>query len=146
MTKDEIRMVLDDLLDKESDMLSSPTVDDWFRLEKQFNCKFPSEFISFIDLMSEYSFPGDILNVSDTGTGTNGNDTIQLTYEYELLYGQWSKELIPFYSVGNGDYFCINANECPFTGVYYHSHGDNRLIKEADSFEKWLAKLPDFLA
>ena len=56
------------------------------------------------------------------------------------------KNLIPFYSIGNGDYFCLLADTCPKTGVYYYSHDDNSVVKEADSFEDWLKQLPAFLS
>lgn len=39
--------------------------------------------------MSEYSFPGDILNVSSGKT--NGNDTIEFTYDYEIKQGDGRK-------------------------------------------------------
>lgn len=44
--------------------------------------------------MSEFVFTGDILNVSTSKT--NGNDTIEFTYDYEMNEGFWEKELIPF--------------------------------------------------
>lgn len=144
MTRDEIANLLDSILDKELGNLDTPSENDWIQLEKRFGCQFPKEFRYFIDLMSEYVFPGDILNVSSGKT--NGNDTIEFTYDYELKQGVWKKELIPFYSIGNGDYFCLLANECPNTGVYYYSHEEHNVEKEADSFEEWLNQLPSFLS
>ena len=91
MMKDDIRFLLDGLLDKEPAVLSAPTSEDWLRVEAKFNCRFPSDFISFIELMSEYSFPGDILNISDVDT--NGNDTIEFTYDYEMKHGMWKKKI-----------------------------------------------------
>lgn len=110
---------------------------------KKFGCQFPAAFKLFIELMSEYSFPGDILNVSNGKT--NGNDTIEFTYDYEMKQGNWKKELIPFYSIGNGDYFCLLSNECPKAGVYYYSHEDGNINKEANNFVEWLKQLPTFL-
>lgn len=60
----------------------------WLNIEKFFNCKFPKEFKYFIDLMSEYIFPGDILNISSDDN--NGNDTIIFTYNFEIEYGKRS--------------------------------------------------------
>ncbi|WP_331460411.1 SMI1/KNR4 family protein [Gracilibacillus suaedae] len=82
MTRDEIANLLDGILDKELGNLDIPSASDWENIEKKFGCQFPSEFKFFIELMSEYSFPGDILNVSNGNT--NGNDTIEFTYDYEI--------------------------------------------------------------
>lgn len=143
MTKDEIANLLEGILEKEPEVLDIPSSSDWEDLEKEFKCQFPMEFKYFIELMSVYSFPGDILNVNRYKT--NGNDTIEFTYNYEVKQGGWKKELIPFYSIGNGDYFCLHSNEGPNTGVYYYSHEENKIEKDTDSFEKWLKQLPDFL-
>lgn len=144
MTKDEIASLLDDILDKELRDLDIPIASDWERVEKKFKCQFPVEFRFFIELMAEYSFPGDILNIS-TGK-TNGNDTIEFTYDYEMKQGGWKEDLIPFYGVGNGDYFCLLANTYSDMGVYYYSHEENNSEKEANDFEEWLNQLPDFLS
>ncbi len=144
MTKDEIANLLNEIIDKESDDLDIPFSSDWDDIEEKFNCEFPMEFKSFIELMTEYSFPGNILNVS-TGK-TNGNDTIEFTYDYEMNQQRWKEEYIPFYSLGNGDYFCLLSNECPNAGVYYYSHEDSKIVKEANNFKEWLKQLPDFLS
>ena len=143
MTKEEISSLLENILDKEIEYIDPPTPSDWERIEKKFNCQFPEEFKHFINLMSEYSFPGDILNVASANT--NGNDTIEFTYQYEMEQGSWKQEYIPFYSIGNGDYFCLSSKECPSSGVYYFAHDEQDLIKEANDFEEWLKQLPDFL-
>jgi len=143
MNKEEIEKVLSNILDKENENLKEPSDRDWVNLENKFGCKFPKEFISFIELMSKYMFPGDILNVS-TGK-TNGNDTIELTYNYEVKQGTFPKELIPFYGIGNGDYFCLHSKECPNTNVYYYSHEEQSFEKDSDSFMQWVKQLPDFL-
>ena len=93
MTRDEIVKLLDGILDKEIRNLDIPSISDWGIIEKKFGCQFPREFKIFIELMSEYSFPGDILNVSKGKT--NGNDTIEFTYDYEMKQGEWKEELIP---------------------------------------------------
>ncbi|MGE7022148.1 SMI1/KNR4 family protein [Solibacillus cecembensis] len=144
MKREEIANLLASILDKEFENLDIPTASDWERIEKKYKCKFPMEFRFFIDLMSEYSFPGGILNVSHGKK--NGNDTIEFTYDYEMKQGGWKEKLIPFYSVGNGDYFCLLSNECPNSGVYYYSHEHNNIEKDADNFEEWLNQLPNFLS
>jgi hypothetical protein len=144
VTRDEIKNLLDSILEKEFEKLDIPTSRDWEKIERKFGCPFPNEFRYFIELMSEYVFPGDILNVSEGKT--NENDTIEFTYDYEMKEGYWREELIPFYNIGNGDYFCLLSNECPNTGVYYYSYEENNVKKEADNFNEWLLQLPTFLS
>lgn len=143
MNKDEIESLLEDILEAEVGQHDPPSSDDWKQLENKFSCKFNYEFRYFIELMASYSFPGDILNVS-TGQ-TNGNDMIEFTYDYEINQGHWNSDLIPFYSIGNGDYFCLNSKECPMSPVYYLYHEDSRVEKYSNSFADWIKGLPDFL-
>jgi len=144
MTKDEIRSLLNKCLSREATGFLPPTNQEWESLEGRLDCRFPNEFRDFIDLMSEYSFPGDILNV---GQGpNNGNDTIESTYDHESKFNPaWSAEMIPFYSIGNGDYFCVSSKECPTSPVFYYYHDREEFEAYADSFEKWLYDLPSFL-
>src|SRR5271166_1583779 len=94
--------------------------------------------------MSEFAFPGDIYKVSGGGR-TNGNDLIEAVYEHERKLSDWPEDLIPFYGIGNGDYFAISKKEGALTGVYYRYHEDGRVERCSDSFEAWLAGLPSFL-
>lgn len=143
MEKIEIESLLECILETEWMDLDIPTEEDWESLEKCFECKLPLEFKYFIELMTKYIFPGDILNVSSGKT--NSNDTISFTYEYEIEHGKWDKELIPFYSIGNGDYFCLHSKEGINTGVYYYSHEEDKIKKEADSFKDWIKNIHAFL-
>lgn len=143
MNKDEITTILDQILEREFRSVDPPGNEDWERLERRFTTQFPDAFRSFIDLMSIYHFPGDILNVRESGQ-TNGNDTIALTYDLEMK-NEWNADLIPFYSIGNGDYYCLSAHEGRASAVYYWSHDDYSVSKENESFEYWLKALPSFL-
>jgi SMI1-KNR4 cell-wall len=144
MTKQEIRALLSTILPVESRNVVPPTVEEWQALERRFGTRFPPEFVAFIELMSEFSFPGDIYNVSQAGA-TNGNDTIELVYENERKYSIWPDELIPFYGGGNGDYFALSKKEGESSAVYYRYHENGRIEKHSDSFDSWLAQLPEFL-
>ncbi len=97
-------------MEKEEIAYAIPTPKDWDKLEKQIKFVFPETFKAFIELMSEYSFPGDIYNVLEDNN--NGNDTILDIYKYESEYSEWDKNMIPFYGIGNGDYFCICKTDC----------------------------------
>lgn len=143
MTRDEIEKILASILEKEEIPFDLPTIHEWNDLSKKFNCKFSDFFKYFIELMSEYSFPGDIYNVSFGRT--NGNDSIALVYDYEMQDGNWNADLIPFYGIGNGDYFCISAKESPNSNVYYFYHDDLRIEQYSNDFEEWINGLPTFL-
>lgn len=138
-----MRNLLHNILELESKKLDMPSVSDWIRIEKKFNHRFSREFRFFIELMAEYDFPGEILNVSSGRT--NGNDFIECTYDIEIKHGEWEEGLIPFYSIGNGDYFCLLTNEEVNEAVYYYSHENSGIEKEADDFQEWLIQLPFFL-
>lgn len=103
----EIENILKIVLDEEVEMFNKPTEAEWRELSSFFNCKFSKEFKYFIELMSKWSFPGDIYNVSKENT--NGNDTIEAVYKHEMKTGNWKSNMIPFYGVGNGEYFCLNS-------------------------------------
>ncbi|MCA9016182.1 MAG: SMI1/KNR4 family protein [Planctomycetaceae bacterium] len=144
MTKDEIRSLLERCLTREATGFSPPTEQEWKSLEDRFDCKLPSELRDFIDLMAEYSFPGEILNV---GAGpNNGNDTIEVAYEYEIEWNpSWAPTMVPFYSVGNGDYFCVSSKEGPASPAFYYDHDRGEFKAYADSIKNWIADLPNFL-
>lgn len=112
------------------------TQEDWDYLEQYFNCKFDEYFKAFMDLMSKYSFEGDILGISEKGD----TDSIIYVYNHELEFqeGVWDTDLIPFHSIGNGDYECISIRRCPNSPVYYVSHEDNEKEEVSKSFQGWV--------
>ena len=144
MTKDEIRSILEQCLPREAIGFLPPTEQEWRSLEDRLDCTLPSELRDFIDLMTEYSFPGDILNVGERPN--NGNDTIEVAYDYEVEWNSsWLPTMIPFYSVGNGDYFCVSSKEGPVSTVFYYDHDRGEFKAYADSLQNWIADLPNFL-
>lgn len=50
--------------------------------------------------------------------------------------------MIPFYGIGNGDYFCICKTDCK---IYYFYHDKLMFENYLENMEKWIAELPDFL-
>lgn len=141
MTKDEIRLMLRAIPDVRAANFSKPTEADWASLETFFDSRFPPEFKAFIELMAEFSFPGDIYNVTSAGQ-TNGNDLIATVYANEKASSNWPARLVPFYGIGNGDYFALGADDGL---VYYRYHEDQRVEKYSASFEEWLRRLPSFM-
>jgi len=144
MSPIEMETVLLTVLRPESTQLDSPSTTDWQRLESKFGCRFGDDFKTFVELMSRFQFPGDILNVSSGRT--NGNDSIELTFDYESQGVGWKPEMIPFYAIGNGDYFCLHKDECPNSKVYYFYSERPAFEPYTDSFEEWVRQLPQFLA
>lgn len=106
MTYIEIEEILSKILDKQTHTYDKPTSNNWLSLSKHLNYFFSNEFKCFIELMAYWDFPGDIYNVSRGHN--NGNDNMQDVYEHEMLHGNWNENMIPFYGIGNGDYFCIS--------------------------------------
>jgi hypothetical protein len=76
---------------------------------------------------------------------TNGNDTIVTIYQSEKNIGSWPDYLLPFYGIGNGDYFALDTREGDKSAVYFRSHTDGSVVRYAESFGAWINKLPDFL-
>ena len=144
MTKDEMRSVLGECLSPEKPGFQSPTDLEWQSLERRFSCRFPTAMRDFIDLMAEYAFPGDILNI---GAGpNNGNDTIERTYDFESRENpSWSSGMVPFYSIGNGDYFCVSSPQCPDSPVFYYHAEPGHFEEYSPGFEKGVFDLPQLL-
>lgn len=145
MNKSEIKAILSGCLEAEDVALDPPSKAGWEILERKFSTSFPIGFVYFMELMAEYSFPGDILNVRCEGR-TNGNDTIAAVYDAEMAYGSFPSYLVPFYSVGNGDYFALNAKERELSAVYYYYHEDGRVEQVCSNIDEWIMQLPAFLA
>lgn len=140
MNYNEVESILATILDRETDITAKPTGEEWNELRNKFNYSFSDEFKYFIELMSEWSFPGEIYNVSNMDN--NGNDTIKDVYDYEVKNGNWNKSMIPFYGIGNGDYFCL----CTLNSkVYYYYHEIGEVKEYCNSFKQWIEDLPNFL-
>ena len=144
MTYNEIRNLLEDLLPRETMACSAPTSAEWEKASQTLNTVFPKAFQIFVDLMAEFAFPGDIYNIGQQGTN-NGNDTMELVYGMEVEGGQWPQNLLPFYGIGNGDYFALERSEDGKSAVYYWNHETAQAERTHENFEEWLRELPAFL-
>ncbi len=144
MTEESIDHLLSSILVTEPAPFDPPSVEDWRRLETKLGCRFSQDFKSFIACMSRYQFPGEILNVSSGRT--NGNDSIALSYDLEVQGSDWDPDMIPFYAIGNGDYFCLNRSESPESQVYYYYADRGVFEPYSPTFEAWIEQLPAFLA
>ncbi|HWE95792.1 MAG TPA: SMI1/KNR4 family protein [Tepidisphaeraceae bacterium] len=143
MTETEMDQVLASALTKASTPFDAPSFQDWQRLVVKFRCKFDEDFKIFMTLMSKYRCPGDLLNVSSGRT--DGNDSIELAFDLEAESPNWDQNMIPFYAIGNGDYFCLSREECPLSKVYYCYAERNTFEPYSGSFADWVKDLPRFL-
>ena len=140
MNGKEIEEILRNCLEEEMEIYEYPTDEEWKSLEESLDCKFCYEFKIFINLMSKYMFPGDIFNVKNSNN--NGNDTIIDVYKHECRYPEWNVNMIPFYAIGNGDYFCLHKNDMR---VYYFYAGRLEFGFYMETFAEWILDLPNFL-
>jgi hypothetical protein len=145
MSRDEIDRVLGSLFQKRSVPYDAPTERDWNDLKRKFGTSFSDEFCRFIELACQYRFRGEILNVARHGN-VSSNDTIQITYDFEMQHGRWKKDMIPFYSIGNGDYFCHSATAGKGSPVFYVYHEDGSVESYSGSVENWIKALPRFFS
>ncbi len=145
MTRDQVRGLLARLIPAAPVRFEPPSRAAWAALEQRFDTKFPDEFVYFIDLMGEFVFPGEIYNVSDEGR-THYDATMEYVYDDEVNFSQWPADFIPFYGIGNGDYFALNCKEGSATRVYYRDHEDGSMVVHSPSFSAWLDELPATLA
>lgn len=136
----EIEKILSAFSVKYDEFFDMPTAEDWQNLSDVFNAEFDIDFVTFINLMSIWNFPGEIYNITENNN--NGNDTIKDVYDFEMNYSDWDKNMIPFYGIGNGDYFCINSNS---KNVWYFYHDTQAFELYCDNFEEWIKELPEFV-
>ena len=143
MTRNKIDALLRSLFTLKSDTNTPPTQSNWNELVSFFGASFPDEFISFMELAGNHYIEGGLLRIADDGN-IRGKDTIISSVEAEKSLGSWPDDLIPFYSVGNGDYYCISKERD--TPVLYLYHEDHSVEVLHDSFELFLEnELPDFV-
>lgn len=114
---------------------------DWEYLESKLSTTFPKELKLFLTAVSDFTFPGDIL-IGKPGTP----DAIDTVYELEMSTGMWNSDMIPFYAIGNGDYFCVSKQLGESSPIYYSYHDNGRIVEYADSVHTWLHALPAFLS
>jgi hypothetical protein len=144
VTRSEIDEVLKATLPAADPPYDLPDPEDWRRLEAKFATKFPESFVNFIELLAKYEFPGDVYNVCSRGR-TNGNDSIEVAFDVESGSPGWPRSLVPFYGIGNGDYFALDSGAGPDSPVLYWYHERSVAEVYAPSFDEWLRGLPAFL-
>ncbi|MFN0195481.1 MAG: SMI1/KNR4 family protein [Planctomycetaceae bacterium] len=143
MSDQEMEALMVCAFDAEETPLDPPSTDDWNRLEAAHHCIFPADFKNFYHAVSHYRIRGELLNVSSGRT--NGNDTSECAYTSEVDLGNWNPNMVPFFAIGNGDYFCLSSSECPSSPVYFRDAGANTYCVYSNSFEDWIRLIPQLI-
>ncbi len=145
MTSQEIEKILELLFRKRPGPYDPPTQEDWKHLAQKFGTEFNDDFLRFMELIGRFRFRGEILNVARHGN-VGRNDSIETSYDFEMEHGRWNEDMIPFYSIGNGDYFCLSASGAKTSPVFYAYHEDGRVERYSDTFENWITQLKTFFS
>ena len=142
MTENEIRSLMANIFRAEMPPKAAPNRSDWDKLFAFFETEFPDDFVHFMNLSGNFYIEGELLRVAVDGE-LIGDNTIVSVVIAERNIGGWPDNLIPFFSVGNGDYYCLEKGEQPSVVFIYHE--DRSTEKMHESFEAFLKnELADF--
>lgn len=144
MNRIEIEGILKSCMSKHSHSFDAPSKNDWAVFVKSYGTDFGESFTKFMELMSIYKFPGEIFNIA-TGNVRNCA-SIYDVYDSECDSSTWNDSMVPFYGIGNGDFFCLHKKEGLTSAVYYFDHASEDFEKEYDNFDGWIKDLINFLA
>jgi hypothetical protein len=104
-------------------------VDDVDRIIKFFGNTLPPLFLSMRRLLRNYAIPGDHLPA---------NEMIH-DYGWEVENNpNFTKDHVPFYAIGNGDYLCLSRSAGPNSPVLYVAHDDPNIDSIHRSFDDYL--------
>lgn len=150
MSRDEIDHLLGRLFRRRAEPAAPPTKEDWDDLRAKFGCDFSQKFMDFMELVPNYWFEGELYTVA-VDCRSAGDASIAQVFDAEVeMEAQgglaWDADLIPFYGVGNGDYWCLSAKLGEASAVYYVYHEDGHAEKETTDFSDWLLSLPELFA
>jgi hypothetical protein len=153
MTRAQVQELLEDLcaryegdsnppLERDNEVYDPPTESDWAFLRERFGTTFSREFIDFMELIQGYNCP-NVLNVTREGR-TNGDPTLDWTYDREMSLGMWDADMLPFLALGDGSFYCVRISAGARSAVYFVD--ETATADEcAPSFEDWLLRLEYFL-
>lgn len=142
MTESEIRFILAGIFRAQSPAQAAPTQKDWENLSSFLLTGFPEDFVHFMNLAGSFYIEGELLRVAVNGD-LLGADTIASAVIAEKNVGGWPDNLIPFFSVGNGDYYCLEKGVRSSVVYIYHEDRSTETLHE--SFEAFLKnEIADF--
>jgi len=105
------------------------TDDDITNILDRFGTELPSEFIALRKLLPIYNITGDHLPAEE----------IFATYDWETANNpNFTKDFIPFYAIGNGDFLCISRSAGQSSPVLYVAHDDPEVAVLHPSFSGYL--------
>ena len=114
---------------------STLTSEDRETIERYFTCSFPEDFWVLRSLIGKYHISGEHLPAEE----------LIATYEFETQENpNFTKDHIPFYAVGNGDYICFRKSRLPDSPIYYVAHDDPTESILHQTFEDYI-KDPDWI-
>jgi len=134
MTAKEVNDILTSFLSLKSPPYDKPNQSDWQFLKSKFKCDFANDLILFYEYIGNYRFFGELLGVVRLGNIFT-RDTISVVYDHEMTNGAWPSSMIPFYSIGNGDYICFSVLLGQHSPIYYVNHEDDQLYIDPENAE-----------
>ena len=155
MTRDEVKAIIEDLvvklehddnppIERRADGPPPPEPDDWAAMEARFGCTFEDSFKHFMTSIVDYNCP-TVLAVRRDGLpdGWHGWDGWRMDHAFdrETELGDWNPAMIPFFSLGNGDYYCLKDGGGGRSEVWFRDHEDESDEKIAGSFAEFLDRL-----
>ncbi len=130
MTESEIEQIVRAHCHPKTEPVVPPSLEAWQALEREFGCELPSELFYIRVLGARYWIQGDHLPIEE----------IRITHaqEQSISGERWDTDLLPFYSVGNGDCVCVRRSEGRVSGVYYWAHDDPEIRKLHESVSDYI--------
>jgi hypothetical protein len=143
MTREAIEAILTALFRTRMPRDAPPAPIEWEKLATHFGCQFPEDFVTFHEVVGRVWFEGELLRIGVDGE-LRGDDAIVSAYEAEKAIGGWPEDMVPFYSIGNGDYICLSAREGAASRVFCVYHEDRRQEVLHANVEDWIKRLPEY--
>lgn len=129
MTQEEVQSLLAHYWRPSSPVGENLWENDGLQIEAFFGCVLPPAFRLFRALLPHYQVEGGHLPLAE----------MRAVYESEGSDNpNFSRDHLPFYAVGNGDYVCLSLSACPESPVLYVAHDDFSVPVLNSSFEAFL--------
>ena len=118
-------------------------------LYKKYRDEGMSAEAAFYRMRKELGLPTSRDNILNKSVKRWSNEDIQRAVDsiHDAQYGnKWYGNLnpfmIPFFGIGNGDYFCVCKTN---NKIYYFYHDILSFEEYSENMEEWIMELPDFL-
>ncbi len=136
MTEDDLTAIVASSFPSSDFAAERYPTDDVDRIIKFFGNTLPPLFLAMRRLLRYYAIPGDHLPA---------NEMIH-DYGFEIENNpNFTKDHVPFYAIGNGDYLCLSRSAGPNSPVLYVAHDDPIVDTIHTSFDDYLKDTDWFL-